>query len=241
MKQCPRCNRNYADDGLSFCLEDGAVLVKKYDANATLVNPYPPAPFVPPTVASPRAADTIPVQPQVPTRAPSPPAPAPSRRSPWLVGALVVVALAVGLTIGGYIVQRSTSSSTVSPNPELANNPSSTSTASPSPTSSASAPTPTPTSGPSPTSTVASSTPVLGPQCELFNNTALTVVTVRRDCDTRNCEVYADTKLDTYPDHTPVRVIEGSDVRTTNFIWRKVIITGSGRTVWVASTKIKCS
>jgi hypothetical protein len=43
MKQCPQCNRNYEDDSLRFCLDDGAVLrpvpgpPSAPDPNATLV------------------------------------------------------------------------------------------------------------------------------------------------------------------------------------------------------------
>ena len=32
MKKCPTCNRTYADDGFTFCLEDGALLSAPYDA-----------------------------------------------------------------------------------------------------------------------------------------------------------------------------------------------------------------
>jgi hypothetical protein len=31
MKKCPQCNRTYADDGFTFCLEDGALLSAPYD------------------------------------------------------------------------------------------------------------------------------------------------------------------------------------------------------------------
>ena len=31
MKKCPKCNRTYADDGFTFCLEDGALLSAPYD------------------------------------------------------------------------------------------------------------------------------------------------------------------------------------------------------------------
>ena len=31
MKQCPTCNRTYADDGFTFCLSDGALLSAPYD------------------------------------------------------------------------------------------------------------------------------------------------------------------------------------------------------------------
>lgn len=31
MKRCPKCNRTYADDAFTFCLEDGALLSAPYD------------------------------------------------------------------------------------------------------------------------------------------------------------------------------------------------------------------
>jgi hypothetical protein len=41
MKKCPQCNRTYADESFSFCLEDGALLSASYDPDATLVIPAP--------------------------------------------------------------------------------------------------------------------------------------------------------------------------------------------------------
>ena len=38
MKTCPRCNRNYADESLNFCLDDGSVLTSPYDPEATIVS-----------------------------------------------------------------------------------------------------------------------------------------------------------------------------------------------------------
>lgn len=32
MKRCPKCNRTYADDAFTFCLEDGALLSAPYDS-----------------------------------------------------------------------------------------------------------------------------------------------------------------------------------------------------------------
>ena len=37
MKRCPTCNRSYADDTLTFCLQDGAKLVGAYDPEATVI------------------------------------------------------------------------------------------------------------------------------------------------------------------------------------------------------------
>ena len=39
MKQCPQCNRTYADETLTFCLADGALLSAPYDPQATQVLP----------------------------------------------------------------------------------------------------------------------------------------------------------------------------------------------------------
>ncbi|HEX7530893.1 MAG TPA: hypothetical protein VF333_07110, partial [Pyrinomonadaceae bacterium] len=49
MKRCPQCNRTYADDGLSFCLDDGSPLL------STSV-PTPSDPSA--TVQYPQARDT---------------------------------------------------------------------------------------------------------------------------------------------------------------------------------------
>ncbi|MGA9996083.1 MAG: DUF1566 domain-containing protein [Pyrinomonadaceae bacterium] len=48
MKQCPQCNRTYADETLNFCLDDGVLLSTLYDPEATLVMPSPHS--VPPTI-----------------------------------------------------------------------------------------------------------------------------------------------------------------------------------------------
>lgn len=238
MKQCPRCNRNYADETLSYCLDDGAVLVKKYDPDATMISPYPPAPVVPPTVAYERApvAATMPAQGPAIVAA----SPAPARKSPWVIGILVFVALGVGLAIGGIIFRSSSSSSTVSSSTEPERNGSPVSTATPTPASSTS----TPASAASATSPspVEQSTAVQKSNCILYNDRSdLTVVNVREGCDQRNCELDASTKAGEYPDRTPIRVIMGSNVRTTNFTWVKIVIVGTERVVWVAATKIKCT
>jgi len=38
MKQCPVCQRLYADDTQIYCLDDGTVLTAPYDSQATLIN-----------------------------------------------------------------------------------------------------------------------------------------------------------------------------------------------------------
>jgi hypothetical protein len=66
------------------------------------------------------------------------------------------------------------------------------------------------------------------------------VVNVRENCDTLDCETNASTLAGEYPDNTPVRVFSGSNVQGSRFTWVKVAITGTGRIVWVASSKLKC-
>ena len=39
MKSCPTCNRIYTDDTLTYCLEDGAILAAAYDPQSTLQIP----------------------------------------------------------------------------------------------------------------------------------------------------------------------------------------------------------
>ena len=41
MKRCPQCNRTYADDALSFCLDDGSPLATAPDPSATVQYPPP--------------------------------------------------------------------------------------------------------------------------------------------------------------------------------------------------------
>jgi hypothetical protein len=64
MKRCPNCSCTYEDDALSFCLQDGTVLVKEEPASGSF---EAPAPVAPPPVADWSA----------------PPAPAVPRVSSW--------------------------------------------------------------------------------------------------------------------------------------------------------------
>ncbi len=240
MKQCPHCNRDYSDDALSFCLEDGTRLVAKYDGEATMINPYPPMQqVVPPTVAF----DARPVTPP----AFSQPTPATEtkttrRRSPWLVGALVVLALGVGLTIGGFIFQRSNGSTSGSSSVDPSLEPGPKNAETPAPTRLSAAPTPTPSPSSATTTTAGNSTSGQNTACVLYNDkNDKSVIRVRMDCDTRNCETDASTIAGEYPDNTPVQVVRGSSVQGTRFTWIKVIILSSGQNVWVASSKIKCT
>ena len=36
MKKCPKCNRTYSDEEMSFCLDDGSLLAAFYDPEATV-------------------------------------------------------------------------------------------------------------------------------------------------------------------------------------------------------------
>jgi hypothetical protein len=53
MKRCPACDQTYADDALSFCINDGAALVgarpSEWDAQATMMAPPPSVTPPPPT------------------------------------------------------------------------------------------------------------------------------------------------------------------------------------------------
>lgn len=230
MKQCPRCNRTYADDTLSYCLEDGAVLIRGRDPEDTLINPLPHSSNPPPTVAYTAAP---------PAPAPMPaPVPAPRQRSPLAVIAMVLAALVVGLSIGGFIFRRYSSPSSdeasASPTPRAVV----VAAATPTPASA----TPTPAQMATPSPSIVQSTPEPASNCVLYNDKAdKSVVRVRMNCDTQDCDNDSGTIAGEYPDNTPVRVVKGSSVRGAQFTWMKVVITGSERTVWVASSKIKCS
>ena len=125
MKRCPTCQRTYTDDSLSFCLQDGSLLVgvsgapRDYDSDATLVNPPAPDsrsdmptevlnPQPAPTILSPQPAQyTTPQQPRVttpgshdaaaaPAFAPSSPPPASSNRM-VTAGVITIAALLLAL------------------------------------------------------------------------------------------------------------------------------------------------
>jgi hypothetical protein len=83
MKRCPTCKRNFEDDSLAYCLDDGSPLVSETgpDSEATLVTPSPsPAAPLPPT----QFAQYEPVVSSFGA--------APKRRVwPWVVGGLLVL------------------------------------------------------------------------------------------------------------------------------------------------------
>ncbi|HEY0006552.1 MAG TPA: hypothetical protein VGB17_17350 [Pyrinomonadaceae bacterium] len=112
MKRCPTCNRTFDDDTLSFCLEDGTPLTSAgtaapaFDPNATISFDQARDTSPPPTIAYTAPPSFNQVSPQIsPQPAPPPawsPTPTPlpptrqSRKWPWVVGILGVLALLGG-------------------------------------------------------------------------------------------------------------------------------------------------
>lgn len=243
MKQCPNCRRTYPDN-LAYCLEDGAALVAAYDPEATQVHTPAPLSNLPPTEVYPKLPPTEVYQ------VPTPPAPAPRPKSrAWLVGVVVLAALVVGLVVGGLLFKQSSSDTSSSNSP--AATPTSTRTTTP-------ATTPTPGATATPAVVTATATPMPSPavtpsplatpspakvesECMLRNDKAdREGVRVRLNCDTQDCDTDESTIAGEYPDETPISIIRGSSVRGKRFTWVKVVILQTKRTVWVASTKIKC-
>ena len=100
MKRCPSCNRNYTDDTLRFCLEDGTPLVQAPLDEPTITTPpaEPPA-----TVVYGAAAPTYMPAP-VPPTSPAQPVwtptalPPKSKRKvwPWVLGAFLLLCILGG-------------------------------------------------------------------------------------------------------------------------------------------------
>jgi hypothetical protein len=94
MKQCPQCNRTYADDSITFCLADGALLSASYDPNATqriparLTNPPPTEVFT---------AQPLPTE-VMPPYLPQAQGARPNNSSKYLLAALVLI-----LVVGGIL------------------------------------------------------------------------------------------------------------------------------------------
>lgn len=114
MKQCPACNRTYADDSITFCLADGALLSASYDPDATqriparLTNP-PPTQVL--TAQPPPTEVLPPYLPQAqPVRA--------SNSSKYLLAALLLILVGGGILAAVLLNQKkpSASSSTNSSN-----------------------------------------------------------------------------------------------------------------------------
>ena len=141
MKRCPKCNREYKDDSLRFCLEDGTPLSGvTRDVNPPTTEILPSA--VPPTQKS--SAPTIPSY----LSGGAVPEPEKSRSNPILTAGVVVIALLLFALVGiaaFFVFKQSSSNDSAS----------TTSTSSPSPRQNSS-PTPnrknaeTPDDGPTP-------------------------------------------------------------------------------------------
>jgi hypothetical protein len=112
MKRCPQCNRTYADDALSFCLDDGSPLVSasapsSFDPSATVQYPQSRDTNPPPTIAyQPGQQQQPPPPPQQPSSPPPAWSPMPpmqtQKRSvwPWLLGiGAVLVFMGIGAVI----------------------------------------------------------------------------------------------------------------------------------------------
>lgn len=157
MKTCPACGKDYEDDSMVFCLDDGTRLLAQTvpsDPNATLNLPQPPAITPGPTVASPRSTSpprsTITARPEqfqmgTPHRSDAG-GEGRSNRSPlpWILAIVLVLGLS-GILIA-WIVTRNRSDEVTSKNPSASPAPSI--LASPSPTvweDGGETPTPTPT------------------------------------------------------------------------------------------------
>ena len=105
MKRCPQCNREYADDSLRFCLEDGTPL----RASRTSLEP-PPTEVLParprPTESS--SEPTILAYPG--TQGMRPPRDASRRSNPMLIAAVIAIVLLLIVLVGIaaiYVIQHS--------------------------------------------------------------------------------------------------------------------------------------
>lgn len=112
MKRCPKCNRQYKDDSLRFCLEDGSPLAPAMREEA------------PPTEILPRAQPTLKSSGStVPSYQNSPSLPQTEVRqtNPLLTGGVIAIALLLLLLVGiaGYFVLKQ--SGTDQSSPEAAN------------------------------------------------------------------------------------------------------------------------
>ena len=130
MKRCPTCNRTYTDDALSFCLDDGAVLVNaggqppNYDPNATIAYPAARDTSGTPTHVFPSQQppqQVVPTPQPTPSWGPMPQAQPPVKKSnplPWILG-IVGVLLVLGI---GAIVMLSIAGGSNSNNANANNN-----------------------------------------------------------------------------------------------------------------------
>ena len=109
MKTCPSCRRNYADESLVFCLDDGTKLVRDgaaYDSDATWNLQTPASTVASPRPAPPTAQSTIRARPEQFQMPPPERSRRESRSSalPW-VFAIVLVLGASGVLIAWFMTR----------------------------------------------------------------------------------------------------------------------------------------
>jgi hypothetical protein len=115
MKQCPTCNRTYADDSITFCLADGALLSASYDSGATQ--------RIPARLTNPPPTEVLTAQPPLPTEVlphylPQTQPVRASNSSKYLLAALLLILVVGGILTVVLLNQKreSASSSTNSSN-----------------------------------------------------------------------------------------------------------------------------
>lgn len=95
MKQCPACNRTYADDSITFCLADGSLLSAPYEPDATQrIHARP---------TNPPVTEVLTAQPQPFHAVPSMPLAAPPARRNNNLALMAVIGAVLALLIGGGI------------------------------------------------------------------------------------------------------------------------------------------
>jgi hypothetical protein len=134
MKSCPSCNRIYTDNTLTYCLEDGAILVAAYDPQSTLQIPAaratePPATEILRDPLTPGSRQPLPQQAAM--REPTPfsyprgavaenPPQNPSGKMSKAVMAIIGV-LAAGVLVLGYMLWRNNQSDSLEASKSNAN------------------------------------------------------------------------------------------------------------------------
>lgn len=107
MKRCPQCNRTYADDTTTFCLEDGGLLSAPYDPGITQLIP-------PPRATNPPATEILPAPMHHP--APAPPMARTQSKAIYFIGSVMLLGIMVAASI--FLIPRLTRPQIVtSPNP----------------------------------------------------------------------------------------------------------------------------
>src|SRR5687768_14938050 len=98
MKICPTCRRNYEDDGLNFCLEDGSVLtLVQSDAAPTVVMNHPRTTSPSPHPGMPTSAGG-----QNPAQYSMQPQKKSSKAWLWVVGIFAILILLCGGGFAGF-------------------------------------------------------------------------------------------------------------------------------------------